>query len=606
MASRLRSYLEQLRAHITVIAPLALATVCLGYTLYALYALTFATFGRDQGIFQYVAWALRNGVRAYRDIHEINGPLPHAWHMTMQLLGGEDEHVFRSIDTLSLTAAYALGASTIPRWVGLESRNKWTRVGWALAGIGLLGAQYSRYDWWHTSQREGLYSILVLGSLACQASAHHTRNTRRAFTYFLAASVLTSLTWFGKPPCALFAVLQAAVLLWDRKNLVLPLKRVVLAATIGAGAVSAAMIAFVLHFGDVVQAVRVLSAVPVLHHTIWNKSLVEVYHSYNNAPNLDWAMVTMAAFWATFFWQKPPRRVFLALVLPIGGFVIFAAQGKGFPYHGHMMTLGTSVLQLVILAIFVRRAQRDGAHLAYAVGVAVAALGLGVKARDDSRLSPGTKANWPKYGHTKEQRASQEYFDQFAWGDFFATDLRDAAAFLQKNTAPDDRIQIYGFDPYLLFLAKRQSATPIIYGFELNVDAALAGGSGAMPTEAQRATLLAHREAAEKLVLATAEKTPPVAFVFFDRAPFSYAEDGELDFIHHCTELARWMSVRYGEAVRFGTVRVRLRNDVLSRIPATATTTPPVMTNDIPKSASPSGHWWSENAPKSALTTIDK
>src|SRR5690606_34481847 len=117
------------------------------------------TLGRDQGIFQYVAWALRNGERAYRDLHEINGPLPHAWHMVMQLLGGSDEHVFRTLDTVFMSLVYAGCGAFVPRWVGAKG----SKLAWAAAAFGLLGAQYLRLDWWHTSQREGFYSAILLG-----------------------------------------------------------------------------------------------------------------------------------------------------------------------------------------------------------------------------------------------------------------------------------------------------------------------------------------------------------------------------------------------------------------------------------------------------------
>jgi hypothetical protein len=126
-------------------------------------------------------------------------------------------------------------------------------------------------------------------------------------------------------------------------------------------------------------------------------------------------------------------------------------------------------------------------------------------------------------------------------------------------------VQVYGFDPYLLFLARRKSASPVMYSFELNVDAALAGGPGARPSDDLRAWLAAYRDEAEALVLRTVEVAPPAAFAVIDNAPFTHAPDGEADFAAHCPKLWPWMTERYERTASFGTVHVWLRRDVALR-----------------------------------------
>jgi hypothetical protein len=529
---------------------------------WALYAQSFGIFGRDQGIFQYVAWALRHGERVYRDIHEINGPLPHAWHYVMQVLGGEDEHTFRTIDTVMRVIAYAFAATTLPRWIGLELRRP-ALIAWAGAGLTVLGAQYVRYDWWHTSQREAFYSVLVLTSLACQAIGHTSKDRRRAILAFAAAALTTSLVWFGKPPCAIFSVLQAGVLWLDRKNVQLPLRTAAFVAGTVAVVVGFVMLAFVLAFEDLRLGIDMLSKVPSLHHTIWNETLLGSYRAYGNGPRLDWAMATFIGFIVAYRVFRLPRRALLVAVLPAGGFVVFAMQGKAFPYHLHMLTLGTAVGQLAILAALIRHVESRTSVLAF-VG-AVAALGLGAKAAEDSLKSPAVMGKWTRMGATADKRASRAYFEHFPWGDFFANDLRDGAAYLTFHTRPDERVQIYGFDPYMLFLARRKSATPIIYSFELNVDAALEGGPGSRPPPELRQWLTAYRDETERFVLKSVEAAPPAAFVLFDRAPFTHPEDSEKDFEEHCPDLFRWMKERYLPTATFGTVRIWLRRDVAER-----------------------------------------
>ena len=577
-ARRATAVADAIRSRAAWVLPAIVAVIAIVPSAWALRAQSFGIFGRDQGIFQYVAWALRHGERVYRDIHEINGPLPHAWHFVMQSLGGEDEHVFRSIDTAMLAAIYLLGGLTLPRWVGLDLGEGKARrnalVAWTLAGLAIFGAQYARYDWWHTSQREAFYSVLILASLSLQSLAHSTRDPKRALALFLLVGVTTSLTWFGKPPCAIFAVFQGVVLVLDRKDVAISVPRAVGSALVGAFAVGLTMLAFVVAYEDLGRGIELLSKVPKLHHTIWNETLLGAYRSYNNGPRLDWAMASFVAFLAAFFLLKLPRRALLAAVLPAGGFLVFAGQGKAFPYHMHMLTLGTGVAQLVILCAIARwlssggmgmRARQPRGFEAIAIGAAAMSLVLGLKAAEDAWKSPAVKGHWATIGSTAEKRASRAYFDRFPWGDYFANDLRDAAAYLSFHTRPDERVQTYGFDPYLLFLARRKSASPVIYSFELNVDAALEGGPGARPSPELRRWLLAYRDDAERLVLNSVEASPPAAFALLDRAPFTHPEDAEKDFAEHCPDLFRFMKERYVSAASFGTVRIWLRRDVMAR-----------------------------------------
>lgn len=546
-----RIALPGMRARIGWLAPAIVALASVVTTFVGLRILTYATLGRDQGIFQYVAWALKNGERAYRDFREINGPLPHAWHMLLQSLGGTDEHVFRTLDTVFLTSIYAACGAFLPRWVGLSEK----KLAWGAAAFGLFGAQYLRLDWWHTSQRESFYSVLLFASLTCQVLAHEKKNRR----LFLAAGFLTALTWFGKPPCVIFALLQGLVLLFDRD---VPARRAVLDTLAGALAAAAAMLVFVLVFEDIRGLVAMMSVVTRLHHTIWNESLVECYRKYGNGPRIDWLAVSTIAFLVSYRLFRLPRRSLLALVLPIGGFVVFAGQGKAFPYHLHIAMLGASVLQLLVLAAAVKRAKEKDVFVLFAIGLA---LFLGWKAYGDATLSSYYKERWPELGATREDRTSRAYFDAFPWGDFHAGDLRDAARFLRDTTKPDERVQVYGLDPYLLFLAERKSATPILYVFELNVDPALKGGSGAKPNEQEKAWLVNYRDDAERFLLDRMKAAPPAAFVFVDDAPFAHAPDGEKDFAEHCPTAYAWLDERFSPTKRIGKVRVRLRKDVAAR-----------------------------------------
>ena len=374
--------------------PALVALIAFGPAVWALYSQSFAILGRDPGIFQYVAWALRHGDRIYKDLHEINGPLPHAYYALMQLLGGEDEHCFRVIDTWLLVIVYVAGSLTLPRWIGAEPKTKWV---WAAAGLAVLGAQYARYEWWHTAQRDALYAILVYGSLALQSIGHTTKDGKVALRAFLFAGMLTALPWFGKPPCAVFTLLQVVVVWLDRGALSISQRRAAAAAGAGFLVVCLGMLAFVLAFEDLPRGIAFLLKVPELHHTIWNETLVGTYRAYHNGPTLNWAAVSFVAFIVAYRFLRLPRTALLAGVLPLGGFLVFIGQGKAFPYHMHMLTLGSGVAQMVVVGAVARHVQSNVGMRAikyWAPAGAVLALLLGVKSAEDAWLSPGVMGRW--------------------------------------------------------------------------------------------------------------------------------------------------------------------------------------------------------------------
>jgi len=229
------------------------------------------------------------------------------------------------------------------------------------------------------------------------------------------------------------------------------------------------------------------------------------------------------------------------------------AQAKGFPYHFHPVTATTHVQWLIFTAWIAERArfaQRRWAIVRLVpVGVAV---GFALRIATAMEDSPYIRAVWLLWAGSPDWRETQEYFARFPEPDFFPFELRQAADYLRQHTDPVDRVQTYGMDPYLLFLARRQSATPYIYAYDLDVDAALAGGTGGRPTEAQQARILALRSANEADMLARFEAKPPAAFAFIDDSPLLSEADAWSDFEEHCSKAASWVRARYRETASFG------------------------------------------------------
>src|SRR5690606_5814919 len=127
--------------------------------------------------------------------------------------------------------------------------------------------------------------------------------------------------------------------------------------------------------------------------------------------------------------------------------------------------------------------------------------------------------------------------------DFFPRALRDAAEYVASRTGPEDRVQTYGMDAYVLFLARRKSATPYVYAYDLNVDAALTGSfdpGGVHPSPDEARRIRAMRDEHERDLLARLERTAPAAFVFVDRSPLMSYADAVVDFATHCPDAMTW------------------------------------------------------------------
>jgi hypothetical protein len=509
---------------------------------------------------------LSRGERAYVDYREINGPLVHFIHLALQKLGGTDEHAFRAMDlTLSGAVFFAVGCAfaEVAASRGDAPPRIRSRLAWGLAGWVVLGGGYLIYGWWDLAQRESFYDLFLLASIALQLAAQSPVDSprRRRLALVALAGALTAMTWLGKPTCALFSAAQALGLALD-DECPLDRKRGLAAFALGSALGAASIVALLARYGDVSAFVQIVFVeVPRHYRFIWNKSIVECYLAWGNAPRIHYAAATLAVGGVLVARRALPRRLSPILFVLALGLAIFFVQGKGFRYHLHPVTAATHLVWLAAAIVAVERFGARGGRRA--AGLAAAgALVLAYQASVEAGMSQAM--NFGSYADAHD-RSARRYWMHFTGGDFFAWDMREAAAFIEGSTSPGDRVQTYGMDPYLLFLARRLSATPYLYGFELNVDAALEGGSGHRPSPDEAAWLRRRAGEHEAALLAHLERRPPAAFALIDGAPFSFPEDADVDFAAHCPRVSAWMKDRYRPSARFGHVRVWLRNDVDER-----------------------------------------
>jgi hypothetical protein len=545
-----------------LVAPMTLALPPLFWVVDATRRASLTTLGRDQGIFQYVAWALGQGAVDYRDVRDVNGPLTHLVHVVFLAFGGADEHRFRVLDLAVNGAAFAFVGACAP---GLRSRRDSSgldRVAWAFGGWVVLSGQYLLYGHWDIAQRESFFDWFMLPSVALQMVTQAPSSERRQTRLMIVVGALSVVPWFGKPTYAFFTIAQIAVVCLDRG--LVSRKRTLFAFAFGGLLGAAPQFAFLAVYGDIRAFVHVQFVdVPAMYRFIWPRAVADIFSEPWRASQAIFALTGAAVVTALVFVGEMPRRAILLALVPLCALASVAAQAKGFPYHFHPVTSAVHMQWLMFTAWTAERARVATRRLAIVrlAPIAIAAL-FALRIATAMEDSPYVRAVWLLWGAgTPEKRRTREYFAHFPEPDFFAYELRQAADYLRSHTEPSDRVQSYGMDPYVLFLARRQSATPYIYSYDLNVDAALLGGTGGRPDSTQAAHILTIREANETDMLMRLESSPPAAFVFIDGSPLMSRTNAWDDFEEHCARTAAWVRPRFREVARFGHDHVWLRLD---------------------------------------------
>jgi hypothetical protein len=548
-----------------LLAPLLLALVPLFWVADATHRSSLTTLGRDQGIFQYIAWAVKNGSVDYRDVRDVNGPLVHLIHSVFLALGGADEHRFHVLELWATGLSFAFVGACIPGLV-TKRRPTWSeRAAWAGAAWVVLSAQYHLYLYWNQAQRESFCDWFLLPSLALQM-ARPARTARGASWRIMAIAGLSTITWFGKPSFVLFTAMQLAVLLFDRDWTVgarAKVGRFVLGGALGA----AIPLGYLFLYGDALAFAKISFVdVPQIYRFIWAKSAQEIFGEEGPLMVAAAGVAATALLLGLVATRELPRRVLVVALAPLCAIINVAVQHKGFGYHFHPLTASTHIAFLLVVAMLweryraVPRKTPLGRMAAVVVAVAYA-----LEVTASMKGSPHIRNVWILAGgETPERRTREEYFNTFKSHDFFPWEMRQAATYLRQKTTERARVQVYGMDPYLLFLAQRKSATPYIYAYDLNDDAALDGGWSNRPTDLDVAHIKAARDAHEQDMLAKLQAAPPEAFVFIDRAPLISYPDAWEDFRHCCEVSATWVATKYHPAKAFGDVHVWLRDDFAS------------------------------------------
>lgn len=537
----------------------------------ATYRASLAALGRDQGIFQYVAWAIERGMRDYRDVRDINGPLIHLVHFVFLKLGGADEHRFRVLDLTVTGITFALAGACLPGLSRDEPARAPTpswlaRVAWGAAAWVALSAQYHLFTPWNQAQRESICDWFLLPSVGLLLLGRRT-TARAETTRFALAGALSVIAWFGKPTFVVFTAAQLVALAVTAPSWA-SAKRA--ARTFAAGGLAGALVplTFLVTKGDLVAFVRAsLTDVPKVYRFIWARTAREILGDDGTLPTAAMGLAAAALLTSLVVAKLAPRRMLVLAVMPVAAIASAVLQHKGFSYHFHPLLAFTSMAWLAAVVVLWER-YRDASRARtwgklLALGAATL---LALETAQSLRLSPHMRDVWILAGGaTPERRLREDYLNHYRTIDFFPFEMRQAASYLQQVVPEEGRVQTFGMDPYLLFLAQRSSATPFVYAFDLDPSAALEGGFQNVPDEATSSYIHGARFRNEHAMLDALVARPPEAFVFMDQAPMMDLKDAELDFAKWCPETTEWLLPRYHRAATFGPYRVWLRNDLAAR-----------------------------------------
>jgi hypothetical protein len=534
------------------------------------------TLGRDQGIFQYIAWAVGKGVKDYRDVRDVNGPLTHAIHMVFLALGGRDEHRFHVLDLTITGLSFALVGACLPGIYRKTRVRLAERVGWAFAGWVVLSGQYLLYIFWDLAQRESFFDWFLLSGVGLQLVAQRrlasarTASSGSARWLLAAAGALAVIPCFGKPTYVFFTAAMFVTLLVDTEIL-LPRRTRVLVYAAGAAVGSITQIAFLLAYADIGAFIKIYFVdVPVMYRFIWPRTIAEILSLPGNALTAALALVTSMVVLGLIVERQLPRRALAIALLPLCGLASVVVQAKGFPYHFHPVTSGLH-LQWLVIVVWLWEKHRGAPRGTFArVAPILTAAALALRVAAEAPVSPHVQAIWiAEKGKYADERETRDFLVYFQTHDYFPWEMRQTAAYLREHTRPSDRVQTYGMDPYVLFLAERLSATPYIYAYDLNADAALSGGmlrDGLHPTDPEQARIRALRDAHESDLLERLEREPPAAFVFLDKSPLITWQDAWTDFVEHNPKASAWVHEHYRQTALYGDDHVWLRSDLAAGI----------------------------------------
>ncbi len=446
---------------------IALGAIAVGAAL--LSPLLAYPFGRDQGVFATAADVLSRGGVPYRDVWDVKPPGGFYLYWASFALFGRSELAPRALDlvwTLATAAAvFALGKRLLSAWAG------------AAAALFLIVRYVAGNTYWNTTQPDGFAALpLCLAVVAMKRtdSARHPR-WAGAITPAILSGALIGMAMLLKLTVAAFLIVPIAAALFDRRAPIRSRLWTAGAYVAGCAMVLGVVAALMWRAGalqDMIQVLvtwnaaysRLRPPVPMSSDPLYQTErfllglpyqylfpigLLAVVGTADLALRRDsarlrwlppcWALALMASVWAqgkfyTYHW--------LPLLPPLA---LLAAQGMRAISHLLRKSLAPVEARVISVA---------------GVGLVLAILGLAYWRACALPVSTLT-------GRIPRSVLLARYNN---YGDFSLLADREVASFITNNTATNDTIFIWGFEPLIYFLADRRPASRFIYTVPLVTD----------------------------------------------------------------------------------------------------------------------------------------
>lgn len=412
------------------------------------FAVTLLTmpFGRDQGIYAYTGARILAGDVPYRDIFSFKPPSTAILHAVALLVFGHSMTSIRALDLL-----WTLATAGTLAWIGA----RWwdSRLAGALSGV-VFAAIYCHFNYWTTGQTDGWATLPVALALAFVPD----RRLAPISGALLGVALVFKYTFVG------FVPLVLAAWWWhDRKS-----------AGYAALGLAGALAGSVLLLG-------LWGGLPAFLRT-----QVEVTLPYTG---LDPRVAAPSGSGADAVW-KNVRSIgdhWLALGA-VGMAVAVADVARGRSRAERAWHLGWWAAAILSLVVQKKFFQYHFLPTLAPLAIAVGGVGAGLQRVADRWkwevhpalagvvLAALLASPFPRRfeyieGQLQGKRSFEAYWRSrnFKTPDTYLSDNLDMAAWIRKNSGPDDRVFLWSYEPIVYFLADRRLVSRFLYHYPLVV-----------------------------------------------------------------------------------------------------------------------------------------
>jgi hypothetical protein len=504
----------------------------------------------DQLLFMYTGWCLRHGMHLYRDFGMPDGPFTHLMYATVEALGGLSDRGFRRVDlTLHIACAATMGIVLAPAADPRRGARWLHRIAWASVVTTLWLSTYLYSGWEGTCQREGYYSLFgSAGLVLLYASGGYGSGGRagslvaRPIAAFgvVAGAILVTLQVFGKPTGAMYAASGAlGVLLpdeaatFDRKHRV---------RFFAAGAAVTVLAMLVVIRGNLSGYAHWCIKIPYVgsQFLYWRRPEGLLLTEYWD-PFARVAVASCIGGVASIAMGIVPVRGLGIMLIPPMAFLSAVFQGRGYNYQLLPMTMGATLVFVVVLTNLWSRGQPEaggarptthdwrGPMAAGALAFATyQALGL---IQEENFRWKGDPKTWDVADRTVEP------------------DEKKAGEYIKAHTRPDDWVFVYDSgSAATLWTSERRTAAPYYLSYWLDPIGMLPL-TEVQPTPQRRAAIQAMQDENRSNACAGIQQHPPAAV--------AYTSQDEVYAV--CAPLRDMLANDFEKATTFGPVSVQLR-----------------------------------------------